>query len=364
MEIKTLLSIMREKGASDMFLRPRSVPRLRIMKRIIPLEEAGEVTIEDINAFINEISPEYAIRTFEREKDVDFAFYMEECGRFRASLFVQRNHPAIVLRCIRDIPKSFDEINLPSDVLSGLCRSERGMILLTGTTGSGKSTAIAAMLEYMNSSMNRHILTLEDPIEFVFSDNKSIFNQRSIGFDVKNYSVGLRQAILQSPDIIYIANIRDLETMRAAISAAELGVLVFATLHTNNSVESIEKIINFFPPHQSVEVRRQISLLLKGLISLRLLPRRDGQGLVPAYEIMVQSPSIIRLIRDNEIHDIPRYLEDGAIYGMCSFKQSLVKLVKSGIISRETALSSSDSKDDLALALADSQEGMNITYDT
>jgi len=363
-EIDSLLSIMRDKNASDMFLRPKSVPRLRLMRKVIPMEGAEELSIEDINAFVQEIAPEHALRTFEQEKDVDFTFYRDNIGRFRASLFFQRNNPAIVLRCIREIPQSFEELNMPSDVLGSLCRQERGLILLTGTTGSGKSTTIAAMLQYINSSMNKHILTLEDPIEFVFSDNKSIFNQRSVGFDVKNYAVGLKQAILQSPDIIYIANIRDLETMRAAISAAELGVLVFATLHTNNAVESIEKIINFFPPHQAVEVRRQISLLLKGLISLRLLPRKGGDGLVPAYEIMIQTPSIVRLVRDNEIQDIPRYLEDGDIYGMCSFKQSLVKLVKSGIIDKGTALSSSDSKDDLSLSLADGQEGMNITYNT
>ncbi len=339
--------------ASDIFLRPGGPVYARILREIVPIEEFGKFTVPDIEEFIREITPENILPIFLERKDADFTAYRPDSGRFRVSLLYQRNNPAVVLRHIKPVPETFEELNLPPDPLKNLCHEQNGIIMLTGTTGSGKSTTIAAMLQYINHHFNKHILTLEDPIEAIFFDDKSIFNQRQIGLDVSNYQVALRQAILQSPDIIYVANVRDKETMEAVLTAAETGVLVFGTLHTNNAVQSIERMVSFFPPHQGDDIRRRLSLLLKGVISLKLIRRKDGKGLVPAYEILILTPTTASIIRDNELSKLPRYIEDGGIYGMSSLKQSLANLVRAGIISKSTAIKYAESKDELLLALPD-----------
>jgi twitching motility protein PilT len=207
------------------------------------------------------------------------------------------------------------------------------------------------MIEYINNNCCKHILTVEEPIEFTFKDKKSIINQRELGLDVPAYSSALRAFTLQSPDVIFIGNIRDFETMSAALTAAETGVLVLSTLHTINASQSVERIINFFPPHQHPQIRVQLSSLLKGVMSLRLTPLKDGPGRIPAYEIMLLTPTISRLIREGKIWEIPPYIEDGAVYGMQSFNQSLIKLVKEGKVSEEVACEFSDNKEEFILAL-------------
>jgi twitching motility protein PilT len=217
--------------------------------------------------------------------------------------------------------------------------------------GSGKSTAIASMIEYINNNSKRHILTIEEPIEFTFKDKESIINQRELGIDVSSYAVALRALTLHSPDVIFISNIRDYETMFAAITAAETGVLVLSTLHTVNASQSVERIINFFPPHQHREIRDQLSSVLKGVISLRLIPLKTGSGRIPAYETMLLTPTISRLIREGKDREIQQFIEEGAVYGMQSFNQSLIKLVKDGKISQEEAERFADNKEDFVLAL-------------
>ncbi len=352
-----------EHKASDIFLRPGGPVYIRVFREILTLPGIEKLSTDEVEQFIRTITPENIFSLFEKKKDADFTIYRPDSGRFRVSLFYQRNHPAIVLRHIKEVPSSFEELNLPSEPLKDLCHEQNGIIMLTGTTGSGKSTTISTMLQYINNHFQKHILTLEDPIEFVFHDKKSIFNQRQIGLDVANYTVALRQAILQSPDIIYVANVRDKETMEAVLTAAETGVLVFGTLHTTNAVQSIERMVSFFPPHQGDDIRRRLSLLLKGIICLKLIKRKDGQGLVPAYEILVNTPTTSALIRDNEIKELPRYIEDGQIYGMCSLKQSLVNLVRAGLISKSSALKYADSKDELLLALPDIQDDQDESPD-
>ena len=354
-------------GASDIFIRPGGPIYIRIFRQISMLPESPDkLTTEEVNEFIKELTPENLFPIFLENKDIDFTVYRPDSGRFRVSLFYQRNNPAIVMRHIKDAPESFEELNIPSKSLEKLCHEQSGLIMLTGTTGSGKSTTIAAMLQYINHHFNKHILTLEDPIETIFFDDKSIFNQRQIGLDVANYKVALRQAILQSPDIIYVANVRDKETMDAVLTAAETGVLVFGTLHTNNAVQSIERMVSFFPPHQGDDIRRRLALLLKGVISLKLIKRKDREGLIPAYEILINTPTTSSIIRENELGELKKYIEDGEIYGMCSFKQSLANLVRSGYISKSTALKYADSKDELMLALPDIQddEETDTTQDT
>jgi twitching motility protein PilT len=228
---------------------------------------------------------------------------------------------------------------------------KRGLILLTGSAGSGKSTTIASMVDYINENSRKHILTVEEPIEFTFQDKKSIINQRELDHDVSSYETALRAFTLQSPDVIFIGNIRDYTTMSSALTAGETGVLVLSTLHTVNAAQTVERIINFFPPHQHQEVMTQLSTLLKGVISLRLLPRKDGPGRVPAYEVMLLTPSISRLIREGKIWEMTSFIEDGTIFGMQSFSQSLVKLVREGKVSEEVAVNYADNKDEFILAL-------------
>jgi twitching motility protein PilT len=252
---------------------------------------------------------------------------------------------------VRNTIASFSELNLPVKVLERLSMERRGLVLLTGSMGSGKSTAIASMIEYINQNTNRHVLTIEEPVEFTFQDKKSLINQRELGLDVSSYAVALRAFTLQSPDVIFIGNIRDRETMAAALTAAETGVLVLSTLHTVNASQSVERIINFFPPHQHEQVRLQLSSLLKGAISLRLVPFKDMPGRIPACEIMLLTPTISRLIREGKIWEIPQFIDDGGVFDMQSFNQSLIKLVKDGKVSEEDAASFADNRDEFLLTL-------------
>lgn len=351
MSIKEFFKIMKEKNASDLFLRAGGVPRLRVDGRICPL---GEVPLsrEDMNAMTEELlSAEDLKKKFQEHFEVDFAYPLEGVGRFRVIVFLQRSSPSIVVRYVRDYIQTFEDLNLPVELLKNFSNEDRGIVLVTGPAGSGKSTTVASMMEYINSNFERHIVTVEDPIEFLFKDKKSIINQRELGLDVSSYPDALKHFTLQSPDVIFIGLIRDPQTMHAAISAAEMGVLLLSTFHTINVIQTIERIVNFFPPHLHDEVRLQLSLVLKGIVSLRLVPRKDAPGRIPACETMTLTPSISRVIREGKILEMRTYIEQGEMYGMQTFNQSLVKLVKAGKISEEDARSFSDNKDEFNLEL-------------
>ncbi|MFH1577734.1 MAG: PilT/PilU family type 4a pilus ATPase [Candidatus Omnitrophota bacterium] len=351
MTIKNYLKLMIEKNASDIFYRAGTSVRMRINNQVV---SAGDevITIQGVNQALKDILSDELRDSFSRNLDVDFALYLPELDRrFRVSVFKQRNCPSIVIRSILSVIPKMEDLNLPVSVLKQLSMESRGLILLTGTMGSGKSTTIATMIENINVHAHKHILTIEEPIESVFDDKNSIINQRELRHDVSSYPVALRAVTLQSPDVIYIGNIRDNETMSAAMTAAETGVLVLSTLHTVNAAQSIERIINLFPPHQHGEVKTELSSLLKGVISLRLLPRQDMPGRIPAYEVLLLTPTIGRLIREGNIGEISHFIEEGEIFGMCSFNQSLLKLVQEGKVSEETALNFADNKDEFKLVL-------------
>lgn len=351
MSIKKFLKAMIDRNASDLFYRAGGIPRLKIAGKVVAAEDTV-LSVEDVMHAVDELSTQKQRDIFKKNNDVDFAVYLDEFGqRFRVSVFVQRNWPSIVIRNIHNAIQSFEELNLPADILKKLCLETRGLVLLTGSMGSGKSTTLASMVEYINSNCNKHILTVEEPVEFTFQDKNCVINQRELGIDVSSYAAALRAFTLQSPDVIFISNIRDQETMAAAITAAETGVLVLSTLHTINAAQSVERIVSFFPQHQHQEVRNQLATLLKGIISLRLLPLKDGSGRIPAYEVMLLTPTISRLIREGRTWEISKYIEDGAVFGMQSFTQSLIKLVKDGLISEETAAEFSDNKDEFALTI-------------
>jgi len=351
MDIKSYLKLMVEKNASDMFYRAGGNVRMRIDGKVVSIDDRI-VSLDEANESVKDLTSNKLRDFFQRNLDVDFGVYIPELQhRFRVSLFMQRNWPTLVIRNIRSEVQTFEELNLPVAILKELSMETRGLILLTGSAGSGKSTTIASMVEYINNNCNKHILTIEEPIEFTFQDKKSIVNQRELGRDVSSYQVALRAFTLQSPDVIFIGNIRDYETMSSALTAAETGLLVLSTLHTVNAAQTVERVINFFPPYQHQEIRTQLASLLKGVISLRLLPLKDGPGRIPAYEIMLFTPTVSRLIREGKIWEITPFIEDGTIFGMQSFNQSLVKLVREGKVSEEVGASYADNKDEFILAL-------------
>lgn len=350
MDIKKLMQEMVARDASDLFFRAGGVPRLRIDGKVIPMD-AQILSIEDVVFATQQLANAKQSEFYKNNLDVDFAIYLAEFNRrFRVSIFTQRNWPAIVIRNVRNSISSFEELNLPAEILKKLSLETRGLVLLTGSMGSGKSTTIATMVEYINNNTQKHILTIEEPIEFTFEDKQSIINQRELGIDVSTYPVALRAFTLQSPDVMFIGNIRDYDTVSSAMAAAETGVLVLSTLHTINASQTVERLINLFPPHQHQEARNQLATLLKGVISLRLVPAKNGAGRIPAYEVMLLTSTISRLIREGKIWEIPQFIDDGAVFGMQSFNQSLVKLVQEDKVTLEDAALAADSREEFMLA--------------
>lgn len=357
MTIRELLREMVEQDASDLFCRVGGIPHLRVDGKVISVYDQI-MSKGELDDAIGEIAAPDQREKLKKNLDVDFAYYSSELGhRFRVSIFMQRNSPSFVIRNVRKEVDTFENLSLPVKVLKNLAMEPRGLVLLTGTMGSGKSTTIASMIEYINQNSRKHILTLEEPIEYIFKDKDSLINQRELGVDVASYPAALRAFTLQSPDVIYIGNIRDCETMGAALTVAETGVLVLSTLHTVNASQSVERIVNFFPPYQHQQIRDQLSVLLKGVISLRLVPYKDKSGRIPAYETMLLTPSISRLIREGKTWEIPQFIESGTVFDMQSFNQSLVKLVRDGKISEEDACNFADNRDEFILALRGIKKG-------
>ncbi len=350
-KIQTLFKSMVEKEASDMFLRTNSPPRARIngIVEVLDNQIVGRDEMLTIANFL--LDNEERKAHFAANFDIDFIYADPAIGRFRVNIFKQRGTPSIVARHVHTKVRNFDQLHLPVEIFRQFCESSRGLVLLCGPAGSGKSTSIASMLEFINQNMQKHIVTIEDPIEFLFEDKKSIINQRELGLDVLTYSKALRSVTQQSPDIIYIGTCRDTDTMQAAMSAAELGALVLTTFHTTNAIQTIERVVNFFPPYLHTEIKMQLSLILKGVISLRLVRRKDGLGRIPAYETMVVTPTIARLIREGNTKDIQAFIDEGELFGMRSFKQTLVRLVNQGLVEEDEARKFSDSQDEFNLEL-------------
>ncbi len=356
MNIRQLLKMMIEKEASDIFFSVNSLPRVRIhgVVQEISDEMMTPKEMDKLKEFM--LGDGILKARFEENKGVDFIHVEPEVGRFRVNMFVQRGTPALVARHVKSDVPSFEALNLPGDLLRRFCDESSGMVLMCGPAGSGKSTTIAAMIENINQQQQKHIVTIEDPIEYLFHHKKSMINQRELDVDVLSYPEALRNVTQQSPDIIYIGNIRDVDTMRAAITATELGTFVMSTFHTINAVQTITRIVNFFPPYLHEEVLMQLSTILKGVISLRLLPLKDGSGRVPAYETMVVTPTIGKLIREGKINQIQQFIDEGQLFGMQSFRKSLVGLVKNGLVGEEEARKRADSRDEFDLEMKGIQQ--------
>ncbi|MCD6455008.1 MAG: type IV pilus twitching motility protein PilT [Candidatus Aminicenantes bacterium] len=340
MHINEILKIAVERNASDVHLKVGNFPILRINGELVPLIELNKRLMpEDTLAMALSMMNQDQKQKFKEQKDIDLAYSVPGLGRFRVNIFYQRGSVGVVLRVIPTKIKSIQELNLPP-VIEKIADEERGLILVTGTTGSGKSTTLAAMLEYINQTKKRHIITIEDPIEYLFRDKKSIINQREVGTDVKNFLHGLREALREDPDVILVGEMRDLETIETALVAAETGHLVLSTLHTLDATETVNRTIGIFPPNQQRQIRIQLASVLKAVISMRLIPRKDQQGRVPAVEVMINTPFIKDCILNKEkTFLIPEAIAKGTSqYGMQTFDQSIFYLYERGFISLEEAM--------------------------
>lgn len=350
MDTDRLFRAMVEQEASDLFLKVGNRPFLRIAGKLIPVGEEA-LSKEQIVTLASELMGAERRQLFYAERELNFAFERAGIGRFRANVLWQKGTMALVIRRIQRTIPTFAELSLPAEVLTKLTGEQYGLALVTGPTGSGKSTAIASMLDYLNHTSAKHIVTLEDPIEFQFEEHQAIINQREVGVDTRSFSEGLRNTLRQSPDVLFISDIRNRETMESALLAAEAGQLVLSCLHTNNVVTTIERMVSLFPPHQHELIRLRLSLVLRGVISLRLLPRSDGTGRVPACEILISSPMVRELIREGRTEQLPATLHDGAMYGMQTFTQALYQLYTQGEVDLEDALRFADSPEELQLAI-------------
>ncbi len=350
MDLDKLLIASVERDASDLHLKPSSPPVLRVHGRLVPQPDLGVVTAAEMEQMAKRVLPERLYAQLKDGREVDVAYAVRDHGRFRVNMFLATGQIRAVMRAIPSRKPRFDELNLPP-VLEKLAMERRGMILVTGITGSGKSTTLAAMIDFINRSRNDHIITIEDPIEFAHEDINCVVSQREIGHDSVNFAVALRAVLREDPDVILVGEMRDPETMAVALHAAETGHLVFSTLHTLNATETVNRIIGTFPPHQEQQIRDQLAAVLVGVISQRLIPRVAGDGRVPAVEVMIATALIKDCIRDaRRTPEIPSFIAQGASqYGMQTFDQCLLRLYREGIISYETAREAATNADDFDL---------------
>ena len=339
MHVNDLLKAAVRHGASDLHIKVGTVPMIRVRGALTPVPEATRLTHEDAEAIMAAVLPAPLREQFKETKEVDLAYSIAGLGRFRCSIFRQRGAIGLVLRVIPSVVKVIDDLGLPL-VLKKIAEEERGLILVTGTTGSGKSTTLAAMVDHINRTRCVHVLTIEDPIEFLHRDARSIITQREVSTDTRSFGSAMRSVLRQDPDVILVGEMRDQETVETALLAAETGHLVMSTLHTLDATESITRIISVFPPHQQKQVRLQLASVIKAVISQRLVPRADGQGRCPAVEVLVSTPFIRDCIVDKE----RTHLIQGAIaagtsqYGMQTFDQSLLGLLRRHLVSLDEAL--------------------------
>jgi twitching motility protein PilT len=346
-----LLKVMIEKGASDLHLTAGTAPQLRIDGKLHPLSLPA-LSPEDTKQLCYSVLTDAQKHEFEEHNELDLSFGISKLSRFRGNVFVQRGNIAAAFRAIPFEILSFEALNLPP-VVTELARRPRGLVLVTGPTGSGKSTTLASIIDFINTERSEHIVTIEDPIEYLHAHKGCIVNQREIGSDTKGFKEALKYILRQDPDVVLIGELRDLETLEAALSVAETGHLCFATLHTNSAVQTINRIVDVFPPFQQSQIRQQLSFVLEGVICQNLLPRANGSGRALALEVMVPNPAIRNLIREDKIHQIYSSMQMGQTkFGMQTMNQSLAELVARRQVSLEDATSRSSNPDELRELLA------------
>jgi len=332
-EINQVLAMAVEQGVSDIHFTVGRPPVLRKDGQLIPQESFPVLEPDDTRSLAGQVMTDEQYREFQVTGEVDLAYSVPGLGRFRVNAFHQRGSVAMALRRINSKILNLDELGMPP-ALKELTRKPNGMVLVTGPTGSGKSTTLAAMIDLINEERAVHIITLEDPIEYIHRHKKSIVNQREIGADSKSFAAALRAAMRQDPDVILVGEMRDLDTIAIAITAAETGHLVFGTLHTNNAAQTVDRIIDVFPPHQQPQVRVQLAETLRGIIAQQLIPKISG-GRVAAVEILTATPGVRNIIREGKTHQLINAIQTGGQYGMQSMDADLKRLMQRGVISRE-----------------------------
>lgn len=330
-DLHQLMEIAIDQGASDLHLTPGARPFLRIYGSITPLEGFPSLRSPQIEDLVRQIMSSNHWQLLAEKGEVDFSYGAAGLGRFRCSVFRQRGSLSLAMRVVGTEIKPLEELGLP-EVLRDLCSKRDGLILVTGPTGSGKSTTLASMIDVINQERRGVIVTLEDPVEFLHSHKNCIVNQREIGTDTLSFANGLRAALRADPDVILVGEMRDLETIATAITAAETGHLVLSTLHTRGASKTIDRIIDAFPPANQQQIRIQLASVLEAVISQQLVPRIDGMGLVPAVEVMLGTPAIRNMIREGKTHQIPSMIETGSRFGMQTLESALADLVQQGLI--------------------------------
>ncbi len=345
-----LLKFMAKKGASDLHLKPMRPPLLRIQGKLIPIKSVPLKPREVEDMVLPLLNPVQR-RKFDDTQSADLGYGVTGVARFRCNIYQQRGSVAAVFRRIPFDIKNYEELNLP-DVVATFAQFPAGLVLITGPTGSGKSTTLAAIIQDISRTRQAHVVTIEDPIEFLFTDHMATISQREVGTDTPTFKEALRNAFRQDPDVIMVGEMRDIDTIATVITAAETGHLVFSTLHTNSASQTVDRIIDSFPTDQQEQVRSQLAQVLRAVVSMQLVPRADGQGLVPAVEILVQSPKISRHIERGEIKEIHQEIENSVSYfRMQTMNQSLIALLVNGVITYQTAMEISSDPDDLSLKL-------------
>jgi twitching motility protein PilT len=348
--IYDLLKVMIEKGASDLHITTGSPPRLRVDGKLIPLDHPA-LTPAETKSLCYSILTDNQKHKFEENNELDLSFGVKGLSRFRGNIFMQRGAVAAAFRTIPFEIKSFKDLGLP-EIINELVKKPRGLILVTGATGSGKSTTLAAMVDRINDERYDHIITVEDPIEYLHVHKKCLINQREVNADTASFKNALRYVLRQDPDVVLIGEMRDLETIEAALTVAETGHLTLATLHTNSAVQTINRIIDVFPPHQQEQIRVQLSFVLEGILAQQLIPKKSGKGRVLGVELLVPNPAIRNLIREDKIHQIYSMMQTGqAKFGMQTMNQSLLELYNRGHLSHEDAISRSSVPEELITML-------------
>lgn len=349
--IHELLQMVHDQGASDLHLKAGRPPLLRVHGDIVPVEGQPPLEIEDVMGYVFAMINSGQRASLERDRELDFSFYLRGVARFRGNAFFQKGAVGAVFRLIPATVPTVEDLGL-APILKEIVQRRQGFFLVTGPTGSGKTTTLAALLNHINETQPVHIVTLEDPIEYVFEDKKAVINQREIGTDTHDFAQGLRRALRQDPDVILIGELRDPETMTTAMNAAETGHLVLGTLHTNDAKQTIDRIIDTFPPEQQNQVRLQLAKCLLGVVAQRLVRRAMGEGRIALQEIMINTPTVQKLIEDNKVGALGKAIEDSAeYYKMQSFNQALLAALARDQITLEEALSYSPNPNDLKIRL-------------
>jgi twitching motility protein PilT len=345
-DLNQLLRDAVQKGASDLHLGVGAAPHIRLDGNLVPVDDEmlDEASAKNL---IYSILTDDQKNKFERDKELDFAFTIQGLSRFRVNVFFQRGYIGAAIRALPFKIMSFQECGLPVNVVQDFCNMQKGLVLVTGATGSGKSTSLASMIDYINIHRDCHIITIEDPVEYVHSNKKSIIDQREVGSDTHTFSQALKHVLREDPDVILIGEMRDLETVEAALVIAETGHLVFATLHTSDSSQAINRIIDVFPSRQQAQVRTQLSFVLTGVLSQQLLPRNSGKGRVLAVEVLIANYAMKSLIRESKIHQVYSVIQTGQKDNMQTMNQALFELCKKGDISEKEALASTTEVQDL-----------------